>query len=149
MQPGSFLPISACPILCLGFLGDKVVRDPPANAGDTGDMGSIPESGRLPLVGKGNPLQYSSLENPMDRGDWWATVHGIATNRTWLSIHAFCSPVECNSGVFWICISEAIVLSYTQIKFFLNSIIDHFIDYLHQHDQPPESCWPSPFQLKL
>ena len=149
MQPGSFCLFQPAPSCSLGFLGDKVVRDPPANAGDTGDTGLIPESGTLPLVGKGKPLQYSSLENPMDRGDWWATVHGISKNWTWLSIHAFCSPVERNSGVFWICISEAIVLSYTQIKLFLNSITDHFIDYLHQHDPPPDSCQPSPFQLKL
>ena len=45
-----------------------VVKNLPANAGDAGDMGSIPESGRSPGVGNGNPLQYSSLENPMDRG---------------------------------------------------------------------------------
>ena len=41
-----------------------------------GDLGSIPRSGRSPGKGHGNPLQYSCLENPMDRGDWWATVHG-------------------------------------------------------------------------
>jgi len=42
-----------------------------------GDLGSIPGSGRSPGEGDGNPLQYSCLENPMDRGDWWATVHGL------------------------------------------------------------------------
>ena len=43
-----------------------------------GDVGSIPGSGRCPGEGNGNPLQYSCLENPMDRGAWWATVHGAA-----------------------------------------------------------------------
>ena len=45
---------------------------------DAGDLGSIPGSGRSPGGGNGNPLQYSCLENPMDREAWWATVHGIA-----------------------------------------------------------------------
>ena len=49
------------------------VKNPPAHAGDTGDVNSIPESGRSPAGGNGNPLQYSCLENPMDRGAWWAT----------------------------------------------------------------------------
>ena len=57
----------------------------PANAGDTGDVGMIPGSGRSPGGGNGNPLQYSYLENPMDRGAWWATVHGVAKSRTRLS----------------------------------------------------------------
>ena len=43
---------------------------------NTGDLGSVPGSGRSPAEGHGNPLQYSCLENPMDRGAWWATVHG-------------------------------------------------------------------------
>ena len=50
------------------FLGGTVVKNLPANVGDTRDMGSIPESGRFPGVGNGNPLQYSCLENPMERG---------------------------------------------------------------------------------
>ena len=53
-----------------------VVRNPPANAGYVRDAGSIPGSGRSPEVGNGNPLQYPCLDNPMDRGSWWATVHG-------------------------------------------------------------------------
>ena len=48
------------------------------NTGDTGDAGSIPGSGRSPGEGNGNPLQCSCLENPMDRGARWATVHGVA-----------------------------------------------------------------------
>ena len=59
----------------LGFPGGLVVKNPPANAGDTG---SIPGLGRSPGEGNGNPLQYSCLENPMDRGAWWAPVNRVA-----------------------------------------------------------------------
>ena len=55
--------------------GGSVIKNPPANAGDTG---SVPGSGRSPGEGNGNLLQYSCLENSMDRGTWQATVHGIA-----------------------------------------------------------------------
>ena len=55
-----------------------VVNNQPVNAGDLRDSASIPGSGRSPGGGHGNPLQYSCLENPMDRGVWWATVHRIA-----------------------------------------------------------------------
>ena len=63
-----------------------VVKYPPANAGDERNAGSIPRSGRSPGEGHGNPLQYSCLENPMDRGGWWATVHGVAKSQTWLKL---------------------------------------------------------------
>ena len=55
-----------------------VVKSPPANAEDIREVGSIPGSGRSPGEGRGNPLQYSCLLNPMDRGACWATVHGLA-----------------------------------------------------------------------
>ena len=55
-----------------------VVKNPTANAGDTRDVDSIPELGRFPGVGNGNPLQYSCMENYMDRRAWWATDHGVA-----------------------------------------------------------------------
>ena len=61
-----------------GFPGGLVVMNPPADAGATGDMGSIPGSGRSPGGGNGNPLQYSCLENPRDRGAWWTMVHRAA-----------------------------------------------------------------------
>ena len=61
----------------MGFPGGTVVRNPPANAGGVRDAGSIPGSGRSPGGRHGNPLQYSCLENPIDRGDMWATVYGI------------------------------------------------------------------------
>ena len=62
----------------MGFPGGSVVKNQPGNAGDIRDMGSIPGSGRSPGGGHGNPLQYACLENPMDRGAWTATVHGVA-----------------------------------------------------------------------
>ena len=60
---------------CLGFPDGLVGKE---STGSAGDAGSIPGSGRSPGGGHGNPLQYSCLENPTDRGDWWATVHGVA-----------------------------------------------------------------------
>ena len=59
-----------------------MVKNPPANAGDIRDMGSTPRSGRPPGGGLGNPLQYSCLENPMDRGGWQATVHRVTQSWT-------------------------------------------------------------------
>ena len=55
-----------------------MVKNPPASAGDIRDTGSIPGLERFPGEGNGNPLQYSCLGNPMDRGAWWAVVHGVA-----------------------------------------------------------------------
>ena len=62
-----------------------VVENPPANTGDVRDLDLTPGSGRSPGGGHGNPLQYSCLENPMDRRAWWATVHGVAKSWTWLT----------------------------------------------------------------
>ena len=84
-----------CDRVKLGSLGRAVIKDGaspvalvvkklPANAGDLRDSGSIPGLGRLPGGGYGNPLQYSCLENLMDRGTWRATVHRAAKSRTWL-----------------------------------------------------------------
>ena len=61
----------------MGFPGGTVVKNLPANTGDVRDVGSIPESGRSPGGGLGHSLQYSCLENPMDRGDWQVTVHRL------------------------------------------------------------------------
>ena len=66
-----------------------MVKNPPAVAGDVRNAGSVPGSGRSPGVGNGNPLQYSCLENSMDRGAWWATVHGVAEGQTRLSTHTY------------------------------------------------------------
>ena len=77
-----------------------MVKNPPANAGDTGDVISVSGSESSPGGGSDNPLQYSCLENPMDRGTWWAAVHRVAKSQTRLSTHAivtvisFCLPKE-------------------------------------------------------
>ena len=60
----------------VGFPGGSVVKNPPADAGDIGEAGSIPGSGRSPGRGNGNPLQYSHLGNPKDNGVWWAKSMG-------------------------------------------------------------------------
>ena len=73
-----------------------MVKNLPANVGDIRDSGLIPGLGRSPGAGNGNPLQYSCLENPMDRGAWWATVHGVAKSQTrlkLLSTHA-CTDIR-------------------------------------------------------
>ena len=69
-----------------GFPGGSEVK---ASACNAGDLGLIPGSGRSPGEGNGNPLQYSCLENPMEGGAWWATVHGVAKSRTRLSDFTF------------------------------------------------------------
>ena len=75
-------------ILYRFFPGGAVVKNPPANAGDTRDTGLIPGSKRSPGEGNDNPFQYSCLENFMDRGAWWATVHGVTKSQTRLSDRA-------------------------------------------------------------
>ena len=62
----------------MDFPSDPVVKNLPTNAGDPEDMSSIPRLRRSPGEGNSNPLQYSCLGNPIDRGAWWATVHGVA-----------------------------------------------------------------------
>ena len=59
------------------FPGDLVVKNPPATAGDMGDVDLITRSGRSPGEGNDSPLQFSCLENHMDRGAWWTLVHGV------------------------------------------------------------------------
>ena len=82
----------------------QVVKSPAATAGDagnTGDMGSTPESGRSPGGGNGILLQYSCLENLMDRAIWWATVHGIAESDTTDRLHTHMFPftlTQCSSA---------------------------------------------------
>ena len=72
--------------LAKGFLGGASGKESTCNAGDSGDMGSIPGSGRPPGGGNGNPFQYSCLENPMDREAWWATVHRVTQSRPGLKL---------------------------------------------------------------
>ena len=77
-----------------GYLAGSVVKNPSANAGDTG---SIPGSGRSPEGGHGNPLQYSCLENPMDRGTWW--VHWVTKSRT--QLERLSMPICCIADIFF------------------------------------------------
>jgi len=75
----------------MGFLHAWVVKNSPANAGNTRDMGSIRGLGRPPGGRNGNQLQYSCLENPLDRGAWWTIVHRVTKSQTQLkqlSVHA-------------------------------------------------------------
>ena len=69
----------------MGFPGGSVVKNIPGKAGATGDSNSIPGSGRSPGEENGNPLQYSCLENSMDRGAWWGAVYGVSKSWTQLS----------------------------------------------------------------
>ena len=66
------------------FQGGSVVKNTPADTGDAGNTGLIPESGRSPGVGNGNPLQYSCLDNSMERGTWWAVFQGVTKN--WIGL---------------------------------------------------------------
>ena len=68
-----------------GVTKNQTWSEDKASACNAGDLGSIPGLGRSPREGNGNPLQYSCLENLMDRGAWRATVHGVAMSQTWLS----------------------------------------------------------------
>ena len=76
-----------CSVSC--FPAGSDFKESTCNAGDPG---SIPESGRSPGEGNGNPLQYSHLENPTERGAWWATVHGVSESQTRLSVSTVCWP---------------------------------------------------------
>ena len=90
-----------------------MVKNPPANAGNMRDVGLIPELGRSPGEGHGNPLQHSCLENPMDRGAWWATVHRGTKSQTQLK-----QPSSQASG-------------YSYIKFYLDNIVYRSLQYLN------------------
>ena len=77
-----------------GFPGGTLVAENlPASGGDGGDLGLIPGSGRSPGGGHDNPLRYSCLENPMDRGAWRATIHRVAKSRTWLKLFSMHVPI--------------------------------------------------------
>ena len=104
LKPGIHLPFPYAPYFSLPALFLKIttwnsvfffasllaqlVKSPPANAGDARETGSTPGSGKSPREGNGNPLQYSCLENPTDRGAWRSTVHGVTKSQTQLSMHA-------------------------------------------------------------
>ena len=86
----------------MGFPGGSADKESPCSARDTGGVGSVLGSRRSPGGGYGNPLQYSCLENPTDRGAWWATVHGITKSQTRLkrlSSHAHKSQILCGVAI--------------------------------------------------
>ena len=92
-----------------------VVKSPPANAGDKRDVGLIPELGRSPGGGHGNLLQYSCLENPMDRRAWQAIVHRVTKNWTWLKQpckHAY----KGHKNVFHFCTRKTLFIIVSTIK---------------------------------
>ena len=84
------------PLRLKGFPGGSDGKESAFNAGDPG---SIPGSGRSPGEGNGNPLQYFCLENPMDRGAWWATVHGVTKSWTRLSNFTFTQTSLTGAGL--------------------------------------------------
>ena len=79
----------------MGFPDGSEAKAPACNVGD---LGSIPGSGRSPGEGNGNPLQYSCLENPIDGGAWWATVHGVTKSQTRLKQLSSSSSVNNTVG---------------------------------------------------
>ena len=96
-----------------------MVKSSPANAGDTRNVGLIPGSATSPEVGNGNLLHYSCLENPMDRGARWATVHGLAKSWTLLSTHTHTQspPTNFREGKGLIFVVCGCVANTTQQKY--------------------------------
>ena len=100
-----------------------VVKNPPANAGDIRDMSSISELGRSPGGGHGNPLQYSCLENPMDRGAWWATIHRVA--KSWIGMRQLSTHI-------YLCICLSVYIYFFLESFPLQvSVILYIYIYFH------------------
>ena len=77
--------------MCILTSGGTVIKNPPASSGDVGDTGSIPGLGRSPGEGNGNSLQYSCLENFMDRKAWQATVQGVAKGLIQVNMYVYTS----------------------------------------------------------
>ena len=154
------------PIFCLDmpsvdFPGASVGKETAYNAGDTSGPGSIPGSGRSPGGGKGNPLQYSFLENPTDWGVWQATVHGVIKSRTQLRdfhfVHFFPLAFARTLLSCWYCLfnfwpflsmmeaAAAKSLQSTYLHIFLlpslNSALIHSA-WLHYLPTPGDSFYP-------
>ena len=112
-------------------------KESACNAGDTGDTGLTPGLGRIAGGGNKNPLQYSCLGNPIDRGDWRATVHGVAESRAWLSTQAW--HVACAPHLCFLTILDHLPLSLSCLtpqgsvlaSFFLLSVILSLSDLSH------------------
>ena len=107
-------------IVDLGFPCGSAVKNPPAMQETQVTVGSILWSGRFPGRGYGNPLQHSCLENPMDRGAWWATVRRVAKSRIQLkqlSTHKHTAELQCCVN-FW-CTAKWFNYTYINIFFFI------------------------------
>ena len=107
---GKPTPPKALPTLDMGFPGGVMVKNPLANAGDSRDVGLIPGLGNSLGEGNGNPLQYSCLENPMDRGAWRATVHGVMKSWTRLSTAQQQQPGQASVPILPACSLLSILL---------------------------------------
>ena len=103
-----------------GFPGGSVVKNSPANAEA---LNLISGWGRSHGRGNGNPLQYSCLENPMDRGDWWTTDHG--SHLTWLSMHAHSGKVNASPIPF----RTVVHFKWTKLKLMGYAVHDSFTDF--------------------
>ena len=93
------------------------LKNPPANAGDSGDVGSIPGWGRSPGEGHGNPLQYSCLENPMNRGAWRAAFHGVSKCVMRLSTHTHTKGLIRTYRVCFVCGGWVVSMVAVKIHF--------------------------------
>ena len=105
-----------------GFPGGANSKEPVCNAGNIRDAGSIPGLGRHPGGGNGNLLQYSCLENPMDRGAWWAMVHGVTKSWTWLKWLSTMSKEQYAENSVPGALSTLISVesNHTKVLFFIN-----------------------------
>ena len=93
-----------------------MAKNPPANSGDIRHRGSIPESGRSPRRGHGNPLQYSCLDNPMDRGDWRATVPRVVKSQTRLKRLSMQASIIYKVDINWLLKSKTTIRKWTKEK---------------------------------
>ena len=118
----------------------RVVKNMPANTGDVRDMDLIPGSGRSPGWVHGNTLQYSCLENPMDRRAWWATVHGVTKSQTGLGMHA--------GGVYKQTFQPPSVLGIRIFYLFSNIMFENMQRILQTKEEHP-SFWCLEFYWEL
>jgi len=124
-----------------------VVKNLPANAGEVRDMDSIPESGISPREGNDKPLQYSCLENPMDRGAWQVTVHRVKKSQTqlkWLSIHIdyWCWVLSTFSWLVAICMSSLEKHLFTfSAHFYTRLFVIQFLNSLYAFIKALSDTW--------
>ena len=114
-----------------------MVKNLPANTGDTRDSDSVPGSGRYPGVENGNPIQYSCLGNPMDRGAWWATIHGVTKSQTCLRTAQHFSVMFRNFTLICCCERQfgsivydgnnTLMLMFFSLGAFLNYLFNNFL----------------------